>query len=112
VLWSTHWQLLVIWCVVQAWFPSNFANISSSFQALSALDYYIFLLNQLPTVAFSSSQLPAFIASDVRVSLQLASYARCTHQGVSRTPRAASASCLPIWSHAFQQPERLLYCRR
>jgi hypothetical protein len=59
--------------VAQAWFPSNFANISSSFQALSALDYYIFLLNQLPTVAFSSSQLPAFIASDITVRLQLGS---------------------------------------
>lgn len=54
--------------VVQAWFPSNYANITSSFQSLSALDYFIFLLNQLPTVAFSSAQLPAFIASGARVS--------------------------------------------
>lgn len=80
-------------CVSQAWFPNNFANISSSFQALSALDYYIFLLNQLPTVAFSSSQLPAFIASDVRVSCSWASlHDSCTHQHVPRTPVAASAS--------------------
>lgn len=54
-------------CLAQAWFPGNYANISSAFQELTALDYYIFQITNLPAVAFSSSQLPAFIATDVRV---------------------------------------------
>lgn len=54
-------------CAPQAWFPGSYANISSPFESLSALDYFVFLLNQLPTVAFSSTQLPAFIASDAKV---------------------------------------------
>lgn len=53
---------------MQAWFPGNYSSITSAFQELSAMDYFIFLLNKLPAVAFSSSQVPAFIASDVRVS--------------------------------------------
>jgi hypothetical protein len=58
-----------VWCALQVWFPSNYSIITSAFQELSALDYYIFLLNQLPTIAFSSSQLPAFIVSDSKVSI-------------------------------------------
>jgi hypothetical protein len=50
------------------WFPSTYANISSPFEGLSALDYFVFLLAKLPSVAFSSDSYPALVAARALVS--------------------------------------------
>ncbi|WIA22988.1 hypothetical protein OEZ86_009906 [Tetradesmus obliquus] len=50
------------------WFPSNFANVSSPFEGLSALDYFAFLLSKLPAVAFSSDSYPALVAANAKVT--------------------------------------------
>jgi hypothetical protein len=53
---------------LQMWFPSTYANISSPFEGLSALDYFVFLLSKLPSVAFSSDSFPALVAARAQVS--------------------------------------------
>ena len=57
-----HWVVLL-----QMWFPSNYANVSSPFEGLSALQYFAFLLAKLPKVAFSNDLYPAFTASGAQV---------------------------------------------
>lgn len=52
---------------LQAWFPGNYARLSSPVQAINMLDYYVFLLNQLPSLAFSSATIPTFVASSALV---------------------------------------------
>lgn len=54
---------------MQMWFPSTYASTSSPFEGLSGLDYFIFLLNKLPEVAFGSTTYAAFVATNATVRL-------------------------------------------
>lgn len=49
------------------WFPSTYASVLSPFEGLSGLDYYVFLLNKLPAVAFGSTTYAAFVPTNATV---------------------------------------------
>lgn len=40
---------------LQLWFPANYSSLLSTFGGMSAYEYYIFLLNKLPNLAFTTS---------------------------------------------------------
>ena len=51
----------------QVWFPSNYTSIPSTFGGLSAYEYFVFLLNKLPSLAFTLSAFPLFKPTGVTV---------------------------------------------
>lgn len=65
------------------WFPSTYEKLPSPFEGVSALDYFVFLLNKLPSVAFSSDSFPALVATSANVGdrccLKLAMYPDIPH---------------------------------
>lgn len=52
---------------MQLWFPAAYTESPSPFEGLCSLDYFTFLLTQLPGVALSSASYPAFLASGATV---------------------------------------------
>jgi hypothetical protein len=49
-------------------FPADYASIDSPFEGLSALQYYVFLLTNLPQLAFASDAYPSIRAGGAVVS--------------------------------------------
>jgi hypothetical protein len=54
--------------MLQMHFPADYAGIDSPFEGLSALQYYVFLLTNLPQLAFASDAYPSFRAGGTVVS--------------------------------------------
>lgn len=51
----------------QLWFPPDYASLTSPFEGLCAMDYFLFLLNNLPKVAFSRDGVVGIDATGVKV---------------------------------------------
>jgi hypothetical protein len=64
---------------LQLWFPSDYATTPSAFEGLSAMSYFLFMLNKLPGVAFSKDGVAGFDVRGVQV----------------RAPRRATAVRVP-----------------
>jgi hypothetical protein len=54
--------------LLQMHFPADYASIDSPFEGLSALQYYVFLLTNLPQSAFRSEAYPRLQSGGARVS--------------------------------------------
>lgn len=52
---------------LQLWFPTNYATVPSAFAGLSAMDYFLFLLNKLPAVAFTKDGIAGFDVTNLQV---------------------------------------------
>jgi hypothetical protein len=54
---------------VTVWFPANFTRLSSAFDGLNILDYYVFLVIQLPALAFPGAGYRLWDPTAARVSM-------------------------------------------